>query len=122
MPGVEPEMIFPTTPNTFGRGAGGQATSVAAPIQALTHRFDKNRFPVHNTRRRWTCTVNQISPVRLHVLQPKFGISQFFGGAILNLFSIGTQVDRPNELGLHTRSAPRKLLRGMPYQVRFPSA
>ena len=34
--------------NTFGRGAGGQATSVAAPIQALIHRFDKNRSRMHN--------------------------------------------------------------------------
>ena len=34
--------------NTSGRGSGDQATSVAAPIQALTRRFDKNRFQVHN--------------------------------------------------------------------------
>ena len=35
--------------NTSGRGAGGQATTVAAPIQVVALLFDKNRLPVHNS-------------------------------------------------------------------------
>jgi hypothetical protein len=34
--------------NTSGRGADSQAASLMALFQALTRRFDKNRFQVHN--------------------------------------------------------------------------
>jgi hypothetical protein len=39
-------------------------------------------------------------PSKLPVLQPRFGISQPFGCAMPNLFSLGTQVDRPKQFGL----------------------
>jgi len=43
-----PPLLSMSDKNTSGRGADSQAASLMALSQALTRRFDKNRFQVHN--------------------------------------------------------------------------
>jgi hypothetical protein len=62
-------------------------------MQVVTFLVDKNRFPVHNVD-----VVGPALQTRLlysQVLGPSFGISLLSGHAILNLFSLGNQIDSP---------------------------
>ena len=64
-----------------GEAADGQSVSMVARFQALTHRFDRDRFQVHNA-----------------------GV----GSGIQNRFSIGTRLDRPKQFGMLDSCAAHK--------------
>jgi hypothetical protein len=64
----------------------------------VTPLVDKNGCLVHNVA--VAGAVPQIRLLYSQILWPSFGTSQLLGGVIPNEFSIGTQVDRPKQVGL----------------------